>query len=311
MSLQGSGGFTATELATIRFGPAGWLYKDWNGIVYPAIKPRGFDSLRYIAEFFDTVEINSSYYGPPTARTAASWVSRVDGASSFRFTAKLWKRFTHERDRAWSTEDVDRVRTGFDVLADAGRLGSVLLQFPWSYKRTEENREWLNDVVQTFREYPLVVEVRHASWLTPDFFRTLEEEGIGFVNIDQPLYRDSIGPTSHATSHVGYVRVHGRNYKDWFREKAPVEQRYNYLYTPEELEPWAERAQELAADPATREVYVITNNHYKGKAVANAVMLKAMVTGERVPAPSQVFETYADTVGDYAEPVTSPLTARS
>jgi uncharacterized protein YecE (DUF72 family) len=107
------------------------------------------------------------------------------------------------------------------------------------------------------------------------------------------------------------VRVHGRNYKEWFREKAPVEQRYNYLYTPEELEPWAERTREIAADPATREVYVVTNNHYKGKAVANAVMLKAMVTGERVPAPSQVFETYADTVAGYAEPVTSPLTPTS
>ena len=310
MSLQGSGGATVAAQATIRFGPAGWMYKDWEGIVYPALKPRGFDSLRYIAEFFDTVEINSSYYGAPAAKTAASWVRRVEDARAFRFTAKLWKRFTHERGKAWSTAEVDLVRAGFDVLADAGRLGSVLLQFPWSYKRTEENREWLGDVTHAFGEYPLVVEVRHASWLIPEFFQTLEQEGIGFVNIDQPLYRDSIGPSSHVTSHVGYVRVHGRNYRDWFRDKAPVEQRYNYLYTAEELEPWAERAREIAADPATREVYVITNNHYRGKAVANAVMLKSMVSGERVPAPSGVFETYPEVVGEYGEPVTSPLTAR-
>ena len=310
MSLQGSGGTTAGSQATIRFGPAGWMYKDWQGIVYPAPKPRGFDSLRYISTFFDTVEVNSSYYGPPTARTAEAWVRRVEDAASFRFTAKLWKRFTHERDKAWSTAEVDLVRAGFDVLADAGKLGSVLLQFPWSFKRTDENREWLGDVTHTFSRYPLVVEVRHTSWLTADFFQTLEQEGIGFVNIDQPMYGDSIGPSSHVTSHVGYVRVHGRNYKEWFRDKTPVEQRYNYLYTAEELEPWAKRAQEIAADPATREVYVITNNHYKGKAVANAVMLKSMVTGERVPAPGEVFETYADTVGEYAEPVQSPLTAR-
>lgn len=309
MSLQGSGGATVAAQATIRFGPAGWMYKDWEGIVYPALKPRGFDSLRYIAEFFDTVEINSSYYGAPAAKTAASWVRRVEDARAFRFTAKLWKRFTHERGKAWSTAKVDLVRAGFDVLADAGRLGSVLLQFPWSYKRTEENREWLGDVTHAFGEYPLVVEVRHASWLIPEFFQTLEQEGVGFVNIDQPLYRDSIGPSSHVTSHVGYVRVHGRNYRDWFRDKAPVEQRYNYLYTAEELEPWAERAREIAADPATREVYVITNNHYRGKAVANAVMLKSMVSGERVPAPSGVFETYPEVVGEYGEPVTSPLTA--
>jgi len=115
-------------------------------------------------------------------------------------------------------------------MMDSGHLGAVLLQFPWSFRRTEENREWLGDVVRTFRQYPLVVEVPHSSWLAPDFLRALEEEGVGFVNIDQPLYHDSIGPTAHATSHTGYIRVHGRNYKDWFREKAPVEQRYNYLY---------------------------------------------------------------------------------
>jgi uncharacterized protein YecE (DUF72 family) len=287
------------------------MYKDWEGIVYPRPKPRGFDELRYIAEFFDAVEINSTYYGPPVARTAGSWVKRVEEHKNFRFTAKLWKRFTHERDKAWTTAEVDQVRAGFDVLMDSNRLGAVLLQFPWSFKRTEENREWLGDVARTFRRYPLVVEVRHSSWLAPDFLRDLEEEGIGFVNIDQPLYHDSIGPTAHATSHVGYVRVHGRNYKDWFREKAPVEQRYNYLYPPEELEPWAERAREIASDPAAREVYVITNNHYKGKAVANALMLKSMVTGTKVPAPPGVFEAYGDVMEGYAEAGTEQISGAS
>jgi uncharacterized protein YecE (DUF72 family) len=96
--------------------------------------------------------------------------------------------------------------------------------------------------------------------------------------------------------------VHGRNYKDWFREKAPVEQRYNYLYRADELTPWAERAREIASDPATREAYVITNNHYKGKAVANALMLKSMVSGQRTTAPSAVYETYRDVLHDFAEP---------
>jgi uncharacterized protein YecE (DUF72 family) len=278
------------------------MYKDWEGIVYPRPKPSRFDPLRYIANFFDTVEINSTFYGPPMAKTASSWVQRVEEYEKFRFTAKLWKRFTHERDRAWTTVEVDQVRAGFDVMMESGHLGAVLLQFPWSFRRTEENREWLGDVVRTFKQYPLVVEVRHSSWLAPEFLRSLEEEGVGFVNIDQPLYHDSIGPTAHATSHVGYVRVHGRNYKDWFREKAPVEQRYNYLYLPEELEPWAERAKEIASDPATREVYVITNNHYKGKAVANALMLKSMVTGGRAPAPGGVFDAYGEVMAGYAEP---------
>jgi len=288
--------------AVLRFGPAGWMYKDWEGIVYPRPKPVRFDQLRYIAEFFDTVEINSTYYGPPLARTTSSWVERVEEHKNFRFTAKIWKRFTHERDKAWTTGEVDQVRAGFDVMMESGRLGAVLLQFPWSFRRNDENREWLGDVVRTFRQYPLVVEVRHSSWLAPDFLRDLEEEGVGFVNIDQPRFHDSIGPTAHATSHVGYVRVHGRNYKDWFREKAPVEQRYNYLYRADELKAWAERAKEIASDPATKEVYVVTNNHYKGKAVANALMLKSMVTGATVPAPSGVSEAYGDVMEGHAEP---------
>jgi uncharacterized protein YecE (DUF72 family) len=278
------------------------MYKDWEGIVYPEPKPKGFDQLRYISEYFDTVEINSSYYGPPLHKTCANWARRVEENASFRFTAKLWKRFTHERAKAWTTAEVDQVTAGFDVLMESGKLGAVLLQFPWSFKRTDENREWLGDVTRTFSSYPLVVEVRHKSWLVPDFLRTLTEDGIGFVNIDQPLYHDSIGPTSHVTSHVGYVRVHGRNYKDWFRDKAPVEQRYNYLYKADELKPWSERTSEIAADPATREVYVITNNHYKGKAVANALMLKSMVSGGEVPAPSAVFDAYRDVMEGYATP---------
>jgi uncharacterized protein YecE (DUF72 family) len=287
--------------AAVRFGPAGWLYKDWEGIVYPRPKPPQFDPLGYIAEFFDTVEINSSFYGPPLPRTASAWVQRVEEHKNFKFTAKLWKRFTHKRDTAWTAAEVKQVRAGFDVMMNSGRLGAVLLQFPWSFRRTEENREWLGDVVRTFGEYPLVVEVRHSSWLEADFLIDLEEDGIGFVNIDQPLYHDSIGPTAHATSHVGYVRVHGRNYKDWFRKKASVEQRYDYLYRADQLRPWAERAREIASDPTVGEVYVVTNNHYKGKAVANALMLKSMITGGRVPAPSCVLETYGDKLADYAK----------
>ena len=303
MSSRGSNRKRARPARTeVRFGPAGWMYKDWEGIVYPKPNPPDFDQLAYIANFFDTVEINSSFYGPPAAKTSRLWVQRVSANQDFRFTAKLWKRFTHERGKAWTRSEVSNVRSGFDVLMDSGKLGAVLLQFPWSFKRTEENQEWLGDVTRTFSAYPLVVEVRHSSWLTPDFFRMMVEEGIGFVNIDQPLFRNSIGPTAHATSHVGYIRVHGRNYSDWFRKKAPVEQRYNYLYRADQLEPWVERTKEVAADPATREVYVVTNNHYKGKAVANALMMKSMMGGGTVAAPAGVYEAYRDALEDYAEP---------
>jgi uncharacterized protein YecE (DUF72 family) len=286
----------------IRYGPAGFQYKDWEGIVYPAGAPKKFDQLAYLAHYFDTVEINSTFYGPARPKTAESWMRRVAHNPDFRFTAKLYQRFTHKRKTAWTHDEVAEVRAGMDPMLAGGRLGAVLLQFPWSFRRTEENREWLADVVRTFRDYPLVLEVRHATWNVPDFYEELAERGIGFVNIDQPLFKNSIKPSAVATSHVGYVRVHGRNYQDWFRQNAGRDARYDYLYPPDELKPWAERTQELAEEPATEDVFVVTNNHYRGKAVANALMLQSMVEGKKQPAPPALFAEYGDALKRYAKP---------
>jgi uncharacterized protein YecE (DUF72 family) len=274
----------------IRIGPAGWSYTDWNGIVYPAPKPRGFDPLAYLARYFDTIEINSTYYRPATREAAKAWAERVGDNPDFKFAVKLWKRFTHERDEAWTRSELALVRQALDALRRRGRLGAVLAQFPWSFRRTDENRQWLDDVTRALRAYPLVVEVRHESWDVPEYFDELADRGVGFVNIDQPLFKRSIKPSARATAPVGYVRVHGRNYREWFRKDAGVEARYDYLYSKKELAPWAERAVEV--DNAANETYVVTNNHFKGKAVANALMLEAMVRGEKVPAPTTVVDEY-------------------
>ena len=291
LRLEGGQRATAAR-AVVRFGPAGWDYPDWAGKVYPKPKPRGFDALRYIADYFDTVEINSTFYRPASAKVAKSWAARVADHERFRFTAKLHRRFTHERAAAWSTEEADAVREGFDVLAGAGKLGAVLLQFPWSFRNDDENREWLRDLLRTFRSYPLAVEVRHVSWNAEEFYRELFESRAGIVNVDQPMFRNSLPPAARATSAVGYVRVHGRNYRDWFRKAAGRDERYDYLYTAKELEPWAERVKSLAQEPRVDEVYVVNNNHFAGQAVANAAMLEAQVTGEKVRVPPELLQTY-------------------
>jgi uncharacterized protein YecE (DUF72 family) len=278
--------------ARLRFGPAGWDYPDWSGKVYPKPKPKGFDPLRYLAAYFQTVEINSTFYRPPTAQVARSWAKRVEEHADFRFTAKLWKRFTHERTETWTKDEVAQAREGLDVLHDSGRLGAVLLQFPWSFRNDEANREWLRDLTTTFAAYPLVVEVRHESWNEPGFYAELRERDLGFVNVDQPLFHDSIKPSARATSTIGYVRVHGRNYKDWFRKDAGRDARYDYFYSAKELEPWADRTRDLAGEPGVSEVYVVNNNHFEGKAAANAAMLEAQVTGKRVRVPETLLETY-------------------
>jgi uncharacterized protein YecE (DUF72 family) len=281
----------------IRIGPAGWNYKDWAGVAYPEPKPKGFDPLSLLARYFDTIEINSSYYGPPAPATALKWVGRVAGNDRFRFSAKLWKRFTHERGTAFTRAEVAEATRGFMPLLEAGRLGAVLMQFPWSFRRTDVNREWLDDVARAFPRFPLVLEVRHESWNEPAFYEELAERGIGFVNIDQPRFRRSIKPSATVTSAVGYVRVHGRNYQDWFRKGAGVEARYDYLYPPEELLPWVERTRRIAN--AAEETFVVTNNHYRAKALVNAVMLESMLSRKKVAAPPELVAAYPEALGGF------------
>ncbi len=283
----------------IRVGPAGWSYDDWAGPVYPSPKPRDFDPLGYLARYVDTVEINSTFYAPADVGKVEGWLAKTAHAPDFRFAVKLWQRFTHEQNAgAWTTTDVRQARAAFDTLRAADRLGAVLLQFPWRFKRTPENREWLGDLTSAFADLPLVVEVRHDSWLVPDFFEALGERGIGFVNIDQPLFKRSVKPSAAATGAVGYVRVHGRNAKDWFRQDAGVNERYDYLYSADELAPWIERTREIAAE--TAETYVVANNHYRGQAMTNGTMILSMLGGEKVAAPPQLIAAYPDALAPYA-----------
>lgn len=273
----------------VRIGPAGWSYKDWEGVVYPQKPGAKFDPLEYLARFFSTIEINSSFYRPFTASVANSWAQRVAAAADFVFTAKLHRVFTHERGKA-TAQDEQLVREGLDALAGAGKLGALLLQFPWSFKNTDEERVYLTKLLERFKEYPLVLEVRHTSWNNPQIYEWLEELGVGICNVDQPLFEKSIKPAAVTTSRVGYVRLHGRNYQDWFREKAPRDDRYNYLYSPDELEPWITRIKEIAKK--TKESYVITNNHFRGQAVVNALEMKAVLNEQRVKAPAPLFQKY-------------------
>jgi len=273
----------------IRVGPAGWSYKDWDGVVYPQKPGKAFDPLEYLARFFDTIEINSSFYRPPVPTTTKSWAKRVAENKNFVFTAKLHRVFTHERGKA-TKKDEKEYRHGMDVLAKAGKLGSVLLQFPWSFKNTPEERVYLAKLLEKFSDYPLVLEIRHASWNTPDVYEWIEERGVGICNIDQPIFKKSIRPQALTTSPIGYVRLHGRNYKDWFRDKAQPHERYDYLYSIDELDPWVVRIKEVAKQ--TRETYVITNNHFRGKGVVNAIEIKAALDEKRLPAPEPLFEVY-------------------
>lgn len=273
-----------------RIGPAGWLYKDWKGIVYPSKRARDFHELSYLARYFDAVEINTSFYGPFTAKMATGWIRKVESNEQFRFTAKLWRGFTH--DHAATSADENAFKEGLTPLVEAGRLGALLLQFPWSFRNTDENRAYVAQLCSRFAEYPLVLEVRHGSWSEPGVLSILEGLDLGLCNIDQPLFKRSVKPAALATSRVGYVRLHGRNYQSWFTENKYVGERYDYLYSPDELDPWIDRIK--VVEQATDETYVITNNHYIGKAVVNAFEISSILRGEPLPMPPELLARYPE-----------------
>jgi len=258
--------------------------------VYPAQKLRGFHEASYLANYFDTIEINVSFYRPILANTAAGWLKRVQHNENFRFTAKLWRGFTHDRNA--TAADEKEFKEGLAPLLEAGRLGAVLLQFPWSFRNTQENREYIARLRAQFAEYPLVLEVRHASWSEPGALDMLEQLELGLCNIDQPLFKRSIKPSAVATSSIGYVRLHGRNYQSWFTENRHVGERYDYLYSVTELDPWLDRVR--AVEHATTDTYVVTNNHFLGKAVVNALEISSILRGEPVPVPPPLIAHYPE-----------------
>jgi uncharacterized protein YecE (DUF72 family) len=293
-----------------------------------------------LAQFFDTIEINTSFYGPMRADQAKLWVERVSANPRFLFTAKLWQKFTHE---PVTTRDDERVvREGFDVLRGAGKLGAVLAQFPFSFHRSAENMVGLTVLLQRFADYPLAVELRHATWNVPETFALLREHGAAFCNIDQPIIGRSIEPRdfpigatgerkdgkiqrggaegaevrgeidageefdpglpaeARATAKnitvapIGYVRLHGRRYDTWFNDDPamPAFERYNYLYSAEELAPWAGRIRNESA--VAQKVFAVTNNHYLGKGVVNALQLLSMLKGAKVNVPEPLRVKYPE-----------------
>jgi uncharacterized protein YecE (DUF72 family) len=287
----------------ILIGTAGWSYKDWDGVFYPpGMQHRKQHALEYLAQCFDVVEINTSFYGHIKPELAKLWSRKVETVNpKFMFTAKLHRSFTHsplsetEPTSAVSIkpndEDERLAREGLDALASTGKLGALLIQFPVSFKNTALNREYVDTLLRQFIEFPRVLEVRHCSWDNPETVASFAQKNVAFCNIDQPLIGKSLEATEHVTSPVGYVRLHGRNYDQWF-EAENCKERYNYLYKEPELAVWKEKIERIAQKAEV--TYVVANNHNLGKAGVNALELKHMLTGKRVKAPEVLIEHYPE-----------------
>lgn len=265
----------------LRIGPAGWDYQDWQGVVYPP-GVQGTERLTFLTRFFATVEINVTFYRPISATLAQRWVAAVAARPDFRFTAKLFRGFTHER-RAEPWPEEGSVKAGLEALQAAGRLGALLAQFPYSFHNTAENRAYLLLLRKHFQDYPLALEVRHRSWQHETVRHFLADHGLAFCNIDQPQVSYSLGATDWVSGPFAYLRLHGRNRRNWFVQGGEAGARYDYLYSPEELAQLAVRARRLMAQAA--ETYLIFNNHPRGQGVANALEMLALLTGARPEVP--------------------------
>ncbi|HTM49882.1 MAG TPA: DUF72 domain-containing protein [Bryobacteraceae bacterium] len=251
------------------------MHSDWNAVVYPPVKPRGFHPLEHLSQLLDVVEIDCSFHRPLRPELSKLWIGKVAHNPKFMFTALLGRAFTYDRNL-----DADAVRSfndGLRPLRASGKLGCLLMRFPWSFRFTRENRDFLIELRRSFHEFPLVAEMRHASWMLDEALGTLMDYRIGFCNVDQPDGVRAMPPDAIITSPVSYVRLLGRNGGDWTAEETAAD----YLYTPRELGCWQTRIERLRAHSSA--TFVVTANHSGGKAVVNALQLKSMLQETTAP----------------------------
>jgi len=289
-------------MSNLRIGTSGWNYPagkgTWNGLFYPArhsgsrgrgVRASKFDELAFYADHFDTVEINTTFYGQPKRDVTAGWAGRTP--KGFEFSLKLYRKFTHPAmyEKATGKSDahteiagvpkldvpeIDAFRQGIEPLATAGKIGALLAQFPPGFKQSPQADDYLEALLARFRDYPLAVELRHRSW-SDDFGATLKllnAHNAALTQIDEPKFQVSIRQNQLPNiTGFYYMRLHGRNAAQWWKHDTS-EDRYNYLYSEDELKPIAETAG--AARRLVKKSYLYFNNHFSAKAVVNAVMIK-------------------------------------
>ena len=311
-------------MSEVRIGTSGWHYPSgngtWNGVFYPPARrrPKDFDELAFYAEHFNTVEVNSTFYGQPRAGVCRKWAERTP--PGFEFSVKLYQKFTHPKmfgERLADTlppdardaeivralarptaSDLDEFKRGIHPLASAGKLGALLAQFPASFKDDPASREYLAHVIHALGDYTIAVELRHRSW-SDDVGGTLallNGFGAAWVQIDEPKFRFSIRQ-NFLPNVTGcyYMRLHGRNAATWWSHEKP-EDRYDYLYSADELKEFSDTA--AAAKALVKKLYLYTNNHFSAKAIANAAMIKQQL-GEPIDGeyPPEFIEKYPELRG--------------
>ena len=281
-----------SDNARVYIGTSGWSYPKgegtWTGYFYPTGK---INELEYYSQFFNTVELNSSFYRPPNPGYVYNWVKRVP--EDFLFTVKLWQKFTHPKMYEEATgeaavisqKDVGQFKQSIEPLANSGKLGALLAQFPPSFKNDNYGRQILLAVIRAFGSYRLAVELRHRSWSDDvDFAQLLRDNNVSWVHIDEPKFQSSVAADVPQTSDIAYFRFHGRNKEMWWRGDS--ETRYKYLYSQDEINELAEKVKAVSSQ--TKYTFALFNNHWQGYAPRNAVDMKRALQFPFKELPMQV-----------------------
>lgn len=268
-------------------GPSGWQRPDWVSTVYPKSVSRGCHSLETISQYVNVAEIDHTFMEPLKPEIARLYIKKVERNRDFLFTALLGRQFTYER--CLNGYAIAKWKEGMFPLLRAGRMGAVVMQFPWAFRFTQENREFLIQLRREFHEFPLAAELRHESWLRDEAVTTLVNYRVGFVNVDQPQCFRAMPPTALLTSGVAVVRLHGRQNAEAFRDGRGVPDS-DYLYNLDELLEWKPRLERLAANAAR--TLVVTANAARGRAMVNALQIQEILGSNELQAPAALLSVY-------------------
>jgi len=244
----------------IKIGTSGYSFDDWKGPFYPNDIKKG-KMLDYYVNYFPTVEINSTYYGIPHPAVMANIEKK--SPQDFEFIVKTPNTVTHKRKEI--TEAIKQFAECIRPMQESGKLKGLLAQFPYSFKFSRDNLDYIRYCRDVLKPHNLFVEFRHDSWINRIMYDAFKENGIGYVAVDEPPLRGLLKPELFNTTDTAYIRMHGRNSEQWWSGGAL---RYDYDYSEKELDEWKKKIEKLKEK--AKKLYVFFNNCHLGQAVKNA-----------------------------------------
>lgn len=271
----------------IYFGTAGWSYEDWIKVFYPKRQSADFNWLNYYSQYFNAVEVNSTFYTFISPKVAESWLNNVEKKEDFKFILKLNQNFTHKRN--YTKEEIAAVKTNLDMINGEGKLGGLLIQFPYSFGCDHGNVDFVKKLVNDFSDYDKFLEVRHKSW------QSKSASSLTICTIDQPQIGESVEFEPKVSNNKAYIRFHGRNEEAWkqsirnFNKKmsySEQSERYKYLYSPGEISLISQKIKEIF--DSAKKIFIIMNNHPNGYAVANAFELFRNLSERKIFPPDTI-----------------------